>query len=88
MNNNNKIMNTIKEQNAQDKLFKLLERIDMGDAVYEMAQSIFQKCIDDVESNGMVVDNDGNDYDSGEAWYDDVQEDFFECVYEKLKKFL
>ena len=85
-------MNTIKEQNAQDKLFKLLESIDMGDAVgdavYEMAQSIFQKCIDDVESNGMVVDNDGNDYDSGEAWYDDVQKDFFECVYEKLRNFL
>lgn len=81
-------MKKINESYAVDKLYKNLDNINIGDFVYEMAQLVFNQCVEDVESEGVVVDNNGNDYESDETWYDGERDVFFSCVYEKVNEIL
>lgn len=71
---------------ARSKMFTLLGKKSMGDAVYELAQDIFQSCINVIETNNEVIDNDVLDRD--EEWYDEIQDEFYQQVYNKLIDFL
>ena len=82
----------INEFEAQSMLLANLDKEDFGDRVYEFAQNLFQSGINVIESNNEIRDIDGNlaDYEhSNEVmWYDDVQEEFFQKVYDKTLEFL
>ena len=67
-------------------MFKMLREKDMGDDIYELAQRIFQGCINVIETGNEITDNDTLDRD--EEWYDAIQEDFYQEVYAKAKNFL
>lgn len=71
---------------ARYKMFKMLREKDMGDDIYELAQRIFQGCINVIETGNEITDNDTLDRD--EEWYDAIQEDFYQEVYAKAKNFL
>lgn len=71
---------------AQDKMFELLERICIGDEVYELAQGLFTFLINQIEANNCITD--AEELDSGEEWYDGIREDFFQEVYDRMLNFL
>lgn len=72
---------------AQKLMFELLDKVDMGDKIYELAQDIFQGCINVVETNSTIKGVE--EYlDSGEEWYDEIQEEFYQKVYDKVKQFM
>jgi hypothetical protein len=78
-------MAKIDVEQAENKMFELLAKEDMGDRIYEFAQDIFQSCINVVETNSEIDDR---DLDSTEEWYDEIQDDFYQSVYEKMTEFL
>ena len=77
---------------AQSMLLGSLDKENFGDRVYEFAQDLFQSGINVIESNNEIRDIDGNladsEHSNEDMWYDDVQEEFFQKVYDKLTKFL
>ena len=79
-------MDKITVYEAQKKVYELLNNEYLGDRVYEFAQELFDKYINWIELKNEIIDKDA--LDSSEAWYDEIQEDFFESVYEKLIDYL
>ena len=72
---------------ARYEMFKMLREKDMGDDIYELAQKIFQGCINVIETNTEITDKE--EYlDRDEEWYDAIQEEFYQGVYDKAKLFL
>lgn len=74
-------------EGAQKYMFDLLNKEDMGDRIYELAQDIFQGCINVVENNS-VIEGVEEYLDTGQAWYDEIQEEFYQAVYDKMTDFL
>lgn len=72
---------------ARYEMFKMLRNKDMGDTVYEVAQNIFQGCINVIETGNEITDED-EWLDINEEWYDAIQEEFYQEVYNKLTDFL
>ena len=75
---------TIEE--AEQKMFDLLNAEDMGDRIYEFAQELFQRYINVIESGNTITNKDV--LDRYEEWYDGVQEEFYQAVYDRATKFL
>lgn len=77
-------------EKASEMLFdKLSHYNELGDRVYELSQSLMDSFVNEINSRYTVVDFDGNPYDGDEEeWFDELREDFFENVYEKLKGYL
>lgn len=73
-------------EQAQYCMFDRLKKADLGDRVYEFAQNIFQRFINFIETGAEIKDKER--LDSGEAWYDEIQEEFYQAVYDKLTEFL
>lgn len=73
-------------EQAQKCMFELLKKADLGDRVYEFAQNVFQGFINFIETGAEIKDKEK--LDSGEAWYDEIQEEFYQAVYDKLTEFL
>ena len=72
---------------ARYEMFRMLRQKDMGDDIYELAQRIFQGCINVIETGNEITDKD-EDLDRDEEWYDAIQEVFYQEVYAKAKNFL
>lgn len=68
-------------------MFWLLDKYDLWDAVYEFAQEVFQDCIKRIEDAFNITDIDRY-LDTDQEWYDEIQEEFYEAVYDKLAAFL
>ena len=83
---------TIGYEKAEKMLFDKLNKLDMGDDVYELVNNIFHRFVDEIEDQYTIVDDDGNVIDSSsneeEMWYDSADEDFRDKCYAKLKSFL
>ena len=75
---------TIEE--AREDLFSQLRCESIGDRIYEFAQELFQRYINLIECADEVTGLDV--LDSGEEWYDGVQEEFYQAVYDRATKFL
>ena len=71
---------------AEQKMFALLAREDMGDRIYEFAQELYQRYIRKIEDEFKVERPDCMSRD--EEWYDGIYEDFFQEVYAKMIEFL
>ena len=78
---------TISIETAKQKLMSYLDNPEFGDWVYEFAQYLCNKAIDDIESKCTVVDVSGVPYtdEDSEAWYDDTRDDFIHGVFEKIQ---
>ena len=83
---------TIEFEKAEQMLFDKLNKLDIGDDVYELVNNIFHRFVDEIEDQYTIVDDGGNVIDSSsnedEMWYDNVDEDFRDSCYAKLKSFL
>ena len=77
-------------EQAAVMLDKKLETLNVGDHVYGMVNDIFHNAVNEIEEKYTVVDDDGEAIEPalGEAWYDEVDEDFRQDCYDKIKKFL
>lgn len=75
----------ISAEEAQEKLLSSLDKEDFGDRVYEFAQNLFQSGINVIETKNTISDEDPQ---GGMMWYDDVQEEFYQKVYDKTLAFL
>ena len=73
-------------EQAEVMLTDMLEKISMGDKVYEFAQNLFDAFVNVVETSNEIVDNDT--LNSGEMWYDEIRDDFFQMVYDKITNFM
>ena len=79
-------MKKITTDEARSEMYRLLKKVDMGDKIYELAQDIFQGCINVIEINTEITDKD--EYlDSCQEWYDEIQEDFYQTVYDMIQDF-
>ena len=85
-------MKEISIGDAQQMLFDMFSKDSIGDRVYEFAQDLFFMYVFKIEAKTRIMDSDGNRCEScdgdGSAWYDDVEEDFFQEVYDKARAFL
>ena len=75
----------ISTEEAREKLLSSLDKEDFGDRVYEFAQNLFQNGINVIETKNAISDDDPHD---DVMWYDDVQEEFYQKVYDKTLAFL
>ena len=75
----------ISAEEAREKLLSILDKEDFGDRVYEFAQSLFQSGINVIETKNAISDEDPH---GDMMWYDDVQEEFYQKVYDKTLAFL
>ena len=82
------IKDTIDVYKAESLMQEGLEKVNIEDRVYEFAQDIFNSLRDDINKNHVVVDVNGEPFDGGEEWYDDMRDEFFFDVYAKVKKFV
>ena len=79
--------NRITIEQAERKMFGLLQTEDMGDRVYELAQDLYQKYIQYIEEHFEITGKE--EYlDSDQEWYDSIYEEFFQAVYDAMVKFL
>lgn len=74
-------------EDAQRAMYEKLEKVSMGDKVYEFAQDIFQGFINMIETENEIKDAEER-LESDQEWYDEIQEDFYQTVYDKLTDFL
>ena len=77
----------ISQEQAQQELIQAVEKIELGDRLYELIQDLCNKSIQDIESRCTIVDVDGVPYDDTDdvMWYDDCREDFMKAVFEKIQ---
>lgn len=78
---------------AEQMMREMLAKESMGDRVYEFAQVLFHRYINVIEAGHRICDAEGpygdsEDCHDGVAWYDDIQEEFFQSVYDRLLNFL
>lgn len=72
-------------EQAEWKLFDMLNAELMGDRIYEFAQELFYRYINVIETgNKIETDVLGRD----EEWYDEVHDEFFQAVYDRINKFM
>lgn len=80
----------MKQQKTSDEacqmMFDTLDNECMGDRVYEFAQELFDGYIHWIEDHVEISDKDV--FDSGEEWYDEIREEFFQAVYDRMLDFL
>ena len=71
-------------------LEKKLAALNIGDAVYDMVNDIFFGIVNEIEEQYAVTDDEGNVIEPalGEAWHDELDEDFRQDCYNKIKEFL
>ena len=81
-----KDMARITIEQAENMMFDLLGKEDMGDRIYEFAQALFVKYIDKIEAENQVINKDI--LDRCEEWYDHAQDEFFQTVYDRITKFM
>lgn len=79
--------------NAQELLMQSLDKKDFGDRVYEFAQEQYQNAIAVIEQKYDITDVDGQviteeDSHGEQEWYDEVQEMFYQKVYDRTLEFL
>jgi len=67
-------------EDAQSKLFEVIQSEDIGDFIYECAKEFQRRCIDIVESNSDLENDDS------EFWYDEVEKESMDMIYDKIKK--
>ena len=72
---------------AQALMYNSLNVVDFGDKAYELAQDIFQGFINVIETN-CEIEGVEEYLDPDQEWYDEIQEDFYQQVYDKLTEFL
>lgn len=82
---------TVTIQRAEGKVRELAENEQIEDRVYELAQSLVDGYISEINAGNTIVDCDGNpctgeDAD-GSMWYDEVREDAKKIIFEKLSEF-
>lgn len=70
---------------AEQKMFALLAREDMGDRIYEFAQELYRRYIEFIQYS---YDIEGATDEDDVAWYDGIYEDFHQEVYAKMIEFL
>ena len=69
------------QENAENLLSQKLEKTNIKDFVYECAMNLFQKCVNEVESECGTIESDGD----GEAtWFDEMRDDFIKSVFDQL----
>lgn len=78
-------MDKISIESAEQMMYMLLDKEDMGDRIYEFAQELYQRYIRKIEENFEV---DESNLDINERWYDAIYEEFFQAVYDEMVKFL
>ena len=76
----------ITSDEAVEMMFDTLNKESIEDRIYEFADDLFGLYIDRIEKENEITDNDefGND----EEWYDEIRDEFLECVYDKVRSFL
>lgn len=79
-------MDKISIESAEQMMYMLLDKEDMGDRIYEFAQELYQRYIRLIEDNFKVECPDCMSRD--EEWYDGIYEDFHQEVYAKMIEFL
>lgn len=79
-------MDKISIESAEQMMYMLLDKEDMGDRIYEFAQELYQRYIRKIEDEFKVERPDCMSRD--EEWYDGIYEDFFQEVYAKMIEFL
>ena len=79
-------MDKISIESAEQMMYMLLDKEDMGDRIYEFAQELYQRYIRKIEEEFKVERPDCMSRD--EEWYDGIYEDFFQEVYAKMIEFL
>jgi len=79
-------MDKISIESAEQMMYMLLDKEDMGDRIYEFAQELYQRYIRKIEDAFKVERPDCMSRD--EEWYDGIYEDFFQEVYAKMIEFL
>lgn len=77
-------MDKISIESAEQMMYMLLDKEDMGDRIYEFAQELYQRYIRKIEDEFKVERPDWTDVE----WYDGIYEDFFQEVYAKMIEFL
>ena len=73
-------------EQAEQKMFELLKKEQMGDRIYEFAQDLYQRYINVLETKYNITNKDVLDRD--EEWYDNVHDEFFQGVYNRMLGFL
>lgn len=72
-------------EQAEQKMFDMLNAEQMGDRIYEFAQELYQRYINVIET-GNKINTDV--LDRYEEWYDGVHDEFFQAVYDRINKFM
>ena len=74
-------------EQAEQKMFDMLKAEQMGDRIYEFAQELYQRYINVIET-GTEIEGKDEYLDSDEEWYDEIHDEFFQTVYDRIRKFM
>ena len=78
-------MKKISIEEAEQRLFEMLDKEDIGDVIYEAVRELFMKYVRRIEDGFKVTSPDI--LDRYEEWYDGVQDSFMEAGYDKMLKY-
>ncbi len=78
---------TLTIEQAEQKMFDMLKAEQMGDRIYEFAQELYQRYINVIET-GTEIEGKDEYLDSDEEWYDEIHDEFFQTVYDRIRKFM
>lgn len=74
----------ITQERAGEKLLSLIDKSELGDRVYELAQELCDEAIAKIEKEYTIVDVDNVPFteDDDEMWYDLYRDEFVSAVFE------
>lgn len=74
----------ITQERAGEKLLSLIDKSELGDRVYELAQELCDEAIVKIEKEYTIVDVDNVPFteDDDEMWYDLYRDEFVSAVFE------
>ena len=82
---------TITIDQAEQEVRALMNKEQIEDRVYELAQELATKYIDKVAEENTIIDCDGRpcteDDGSGEMWYDEVRDEVMKGLFEMISDF-
>lgn len=78
-------MNEIKQSVAEGMMLDALKTKNISDKVYELVGQIVDECIKDIESQRVVVPDNGGKYNEYEAWYDNFRDRITVAAYESIQ---
>ena len=86
-------MKKISIQEAEQKMWELLDKEHLEDRLYELARELTNQYIEKIEKEYTIVDVDGVPCNSelsedGEMWYDDVREELVIDIFERVTNFV